>query len=104
MKAYRTVLSNAKNLIKAFAPAKIEIEIVCHGEGLDLLFKDAKSMAAMMKVAATSGIQFAACSNTMRGRHIRKDQLYPFAVVVDSGVAEVVRKQEAGWSYLKGAF
>jgi intracellular sulfur oxidation DsrE/DsrF family protein len=25
----------------------------------------------------------------------------PFAITVDSGVAEVVRKQEAGWSYIK---
>jgi len=27
--------------------------------------------------------------------------LVPFAAQVDSGVGELIRKQEAGWSYLK---
>jgi intracellular sulfur oxidation DsrE/DsrF family protein len=38
----------------------------------------------------------------MRKQNLTKEQLLPFAVTVDSGVAEVVRKQEAGWAYLKG--
>lgn len=40
----------------------------------------------------------------MRGRHLLKSQMHPFGLAVDSGVAEVVRKDEAGWSYLKGAY
>ncbi len=38
----------------------------------------------------------------MRHRNVQKSDLFDFVVTVDSGVAEVVRKQEAGWSYLKG--
>ncbi|MGH7937542.1 MAG: hypothetical protein ACRD5Z_25205 [Bryobacteraceae bacterium] len=37
----------------------------------------------------------------MKRKGIGKDQLLPIATTVDSGVAEVVRKQEAGWSYIK---
>jgi intracellular sulfur oxidation DsrE/DsrF family protein len=37
----------------------------------------------------------------MRKRNVRKDDLLPFATTVDSGVAELVRRQEAGWSYVK---
>ncbi|MOA61796.1 DsrE/DsrF-like family protein [compost metagenome] len=44
---------------------------------------------------------FAACRNTMEGRQLTPDALLGFAQVVPSGVAELVRKQEAGWSYLK---
>ena len=29
------------------------------------------------------------------------EDLFPFASTVDSGVAELVRKQEAGWAYIK---
>jgi intracellular sulfur oxidation DsrE/DsrF family protein len=47
------------------------------------------------------GVVFAACENTMRKKKVTKDALFPFATTVDSGVAEVVRKQEQGWSYIK---
>jgi intracellular sulfur oxidation DsrE/DsrF family protein len=32
---------------------------------------------------------------------VTQADLLPFVTTVDSGVAEVVRKQEAGWAYLK---
>jgi intracellular sulfur oxidation DsrE/DsrF family protein len=38
----------------------------------------------------------------MRRLKLQKSDLFDFVVTVDSGVAEVVRKQEAGWAYLKG--
>ncbi len=34
----------------------------------------------------------------MKKKDKTKDGLLPFVTTVDSGVAEVVRKQEAGWS------
>jgi hypothetical protein len=34
-------------------------------------------------------------------RNITAEDLFPFASTVDSGVAELVRKQEAGWAYVK---
>ena len=45
---------------------------------------------------------FAACENTMRKKKVTKEPLLPFVTTVDSGVAEVVRKQEEGWAYIKG--
>jgi intracellular sulfur oxidation DsrE/DsrF family protein len=33
--------------------------------------------------------------------HVTQKELLPLAPTVDSGTAEVVRKQEAGWSYLR---
>jgi len=37
----------------------------------------------------------------MRDRNLTDEDLFPFASTVDSGVAELVRKQEAGWAYVK---
>jgi hypothetical protein len=37
----------------------------------------------------------------MKRKNLQKSDLVPFATTVDSGVAEVVRRQEAGWSYLR---
>ena len=49
----------------------------------------------------TGGVAFVGCENTMTRKNMTKDQLVPFALTVDSGVAEVIRKQEQGWSYIK---
>jgi len=54
-----------------------------------------------MTQSAEKGVVFAACENTMKRRGVSKEALVSFAHTVDSGVAEVVRKQEAGWSYVR---
>jgi uncharacterized protein len=43
---------------------------------------------------------FAGCENTMQREKLEKKDLIEQATTVDSGVAEVVRKQTAGWAYL----
>ena len=48
-----------------------------------------------------SGVVFAVCENTMKRMQITRDQLVPLASTVDSGVSEVIRKQEAGYAYIK---
>jgi intracellular sulfur oxidation DsrE/DsrF family protein len=55
-----------------------------------------------MQAEHEAGVVFAACENTMKKQNVTKEQLMPFVITVDSGVAEVVRKQEAGWAYIKG--
>ena len=101
--AYQTVLGNVANLRKAFAPEVVEVEVVCEGRGLDMLLRSGP-VAKQVANAEKQGIGFAACNNTLRYRHIDVKQLIYGVRVVPAGVAEVVRKQEAGWSYLKGAF
>src|ERR1700690_3282385 len=47
------------------------------------------------------GVVLDACQNSMRLRKVTTEDLFPFASQVDSGVAELIRKQEAGWSYIR---
>ena len=51
---------------------------------------------------AESGVVLAACENAMRRNDLNKEDLFPFATTVPPGVAEVVLKDEAGWSCIKG--
>ena len=95
------VLNNVKNVRDALGQANTEVLVVAHSKGLGLLMKENNSLAERMKEMAGSGVAFAACENTMKKKNVSKDQLLPFATTTDSGVAEVVRKQEAGWSYVK---
>ena len=99
---WESVLNNVENLQKAFAPNPTEIEVVAHGKGLAMLQKSNAVHSERMARVAASGVKFAACENTMRRMKVQKSDLFDFVVTVDSGVAEVVRKQEAGWAYLKG--
>lgn len=97
---WTALLNNVENLRAAFGDAT-QIEIVAHGQGLGLLVAKENALAERMKKLSARGIVFTACENTMKRQGIGKDQLLPFATTTDSGVAEVVRKEEAGWSYIK---
>lgn len=97
---WTAVLNNVENLKKSLGDAT-EVEVVAHSRGLGMLVAKGNSLAERMKTIADRGVVFAACENTMEKKHVTKDQLVPFATTTDSGVAEVVRKEEAGWSYIK---
>ena len=93
-------LNNAQNLKKSLGDATA-IEMVAHGGGLGMLLLTNTAQSERLQKLTASGIVFAACENTMRKKNVTGADLLPFATTVDSGVAEVVRKQEEGWSYVK---
>jgi len=79
-----------------------EIEVVCLGGGLDLLTTAKSKAAAAVADWTTKGVVFAACNNTMKLRKVQKEDLLKQAVVVPAAIAELVSKQEDGWSYFRG--
>ena len=93
---------NVENVQKIFAADGVQVEVVFFGKGLTMLLKKNDEYAARLKEAADKGVILAACQNSMRAMKVKTEDLFPFAAQVDSGVAELVRKQEAGWSYIKG--
>ncbi len=97
---WTAALNNVENLRTALGAAA-EIEVVAHSKGLGMLIAKDNALVDRMKKLADDGVVFAACENTMKKKNVTKDQLVPFAKTTDSGVAEVIRKQEAGWSYIK---
>lgn len=100
-KEWEKLMNNSENLIKAFGDDTTEIEIVSHGEGLKMLMKStAEKPEERMQKLADQGVVFAACQNTMKRMNVTAGDLVKFAKPVDSGVAEVVRKQENRWSYI----
>ena len=98
---WTAILNNVENLREALGAADTQIEVVAHGKGLGIMLATNESASERMKKLADAGVVFAACENTMKRQKVSKDQLLPFVVTVDSGVAEIVRKQELGWSYIK---
>ena len=95
-----SVLGQVKNIRTDLPDA--EIEVVCHGPGLDLLISKTTKVPVLIKDWKSKGVVFAACGNTMRRRGIRKEDLIGEATPIPSAMVELILKQEEGWSYVKG--
>ena len=98
-------LRNVENVQKTLGATTTTIKVVAHGKGIGMLLaknadENPELKAALEKLHAT-GVVFAVCENTLIKMQISKDHLVPLAATVDSGVSEVIRKQEAGYAYIK---
>ncbi len=99
--SFESTLGNVANLKRAFGEEPLEVEIVCYGPGIDLVLSHDNPLARQVKKLHDDGVAFAACRNTLLKRKIATQRIFPFVRVVDAGIAEVVRKEEAGWSYVR---
>lgn len=95
-----SVLGQVKN-IKTDLP-DTDIEVVCHGPGLDLLIKKSSKVPVLIAEWKSKGVTFAACNNTMRRRGIKPEDLQTEATIVPSAMTQLIKRQEEGWSYAKG--
>ena len=97
---WQLALNNVHNMQKALGKENIEIEVVAYGPGIGMLKLDSK-VAARIQEAVESGVKFGACQNTMRGHHLTPDDMLSGIGYVPSGVIEVMKKQEEGYSYIR---
>jgi intracellular sulfur oxidation DsrE/DsrF family protein len=95
-----TVLGQVKNIRTAWPNA--DIEVVCHGGGLDLLQTATSKVTKQIIEWSGKGVVFAACNNTMKRRNIKKQDLLTPVIVVPSAMVELTLKQENNWAYVKG--
>lgn len=96
---WRMTLGNTRNPIEGLKPDSVEV--VGYAQGLGLVKLDsvvAKEIAALQE----KHVRFVACENSMRMQHVEVKDLLPGIQPVPSWIVEVVRKQEQGWSYIKG--
>jgi uncharacterized protein len=98
--AWDVLVPHVTNLQAAFAKEGVQVEVVFFGPGLSMILKKNTASEAALKKLAESGVTLAACQNAMKLMKVTTEDLFPFTVQVDAGVAELTRKQEAGWSYI----
>jgi intracellular sulfur oxidation DsrE/DsrF family protein len=111
-------LRNIQNHINAVGAENLDLKVVLHGNGLALLldpdslaelnkFKHAnadENMTAKITNLKGQGVDFQVCSNTVRGRKVNiEEDLYDVSDedIVPSGVAEVAKLQQEGYTYIK---
>lgn len=105
-KAYRAALQNIQNHINAVGAQNIDVKVVMHGNGLGVL-KDAvanEKLRGQVAALKSQNVGFQVCNNTLKGRKIsyEKDLFDVYKEdIVPSGVAELSRLQQMGYTYIK---
>jgi intracellular sulfur oxidation DsrE/DsrF family protein len=83
------------------------LEVIINGNGLALVREDVTPFAdRIQQIQKTyDNVAFLACQNTID--RLRHDtgivaRLLPGVTVIDSGVAQLMRRQQQGWAYIQG--
>jgi uncharacterized protein len=97
------ILNNASNLLEAYPPGAVEVEIVAYGPGLRLMFADNVN-AQRVDSLSQSGVKFSACGNTLKAMTKQlgyEPKLNPDAKVVPGGIVRIGELVKQGYIYVK---
>ena len=97
----QALINNIQNVKNTWG-TKVAIEVVALGPGIELVMSEKSVVAEDVVKMRKIGVIFVACENTMNKKNITKSELIENVGTVPSGVAEIILKQEQGWSYIKG--
>jgi intracellular sulfur oxidation DsrE/DsrF family protein len=97
---WNLTLSNIANALDGIGADKADIELVVYGPGIAMLKKES-AVADRLAAALAHGVHIAACQNSMRAFKLEAAALVPGAGVVPSGVVELIRRQHAGYAYVR---
>jgi hypothetical protein len=104
----KTVLDEVENLMKFYRQTqqKARVEVITNGGGLSLLMAGISPYAERIQRMQKeyNDLTFVACQNTIE--RIQQElglqaKLLPGVVVIDSGVAQIMRRQHQGWAYIQ---
>ena len=99
-KKWNLTLGNIGNAIDGIGADSADIELVVYGPGIAMLKKDSP-VAERIAAAQKRGVRVYACQNSMRGFNLQLSDLAPGVGVVPSGVVELIRRQHAGYAYVR---
>jgi intracellular sulfur oxidation DsrE/DsrF family protein len=97
---WNLTLGNIANAIEGLGANGADIELVVYGPGIAMLKKDSP-VAERIAAALKSGVHVNACQNSMRGAHLEAADLAPGVGIVPSGVVELIRREHAGYAYVR---
>jgi uncharacterized protein len=97
------VLSVANNLLKAYDPDKVAIEVVAFGPGIDLLLS-ANDHRKQVESLIAQGVRFDICLNTVdtiERETGRRPDFIPSATPVQVGVGQILFLTENGYTLVR---
>lgn len=97
------VLNVAFNVLKAYGPDKVAIDVVAFGPGVDLLH-DGNPNAARIRSLMAQGVHFDVCMNTVATIERETGKPYPLnpdARKVDAGIVQIMTLAEHGYTTVR---
>ncbi len=97
------VISVANNLLKAYDPDKVAIEVVAFGPGIDLLRTD-NANRKLVESLISQGVRFDVCLNTIdtiERESGKRPEIIPGATPVQVGVGQILRLTENGYTLVR---
>jgi intracellular sulfur oxidation DsrE/DsrF family protein len=94
------VYRQVNNVLNAAPDTKIEL--VFHGNAVYALLNDTGYYKQEILKLHQRGVLLAVCNNSLKKRNIDPQRVIRQAFVVPSAFVELIRKQQEGWSYIKG--
>ncbi len=97
------VISVAYNLLKAYDPDKVAIEVVTFGPGIDLLRPDNTNRKRVESLVA-QGVRFDVCLNTVdtiERETGKRPDIIPQAITVQVGVGQILSLTENGYTLVR---
>ena len=97
------IISIANNLLKAYDPDKIAIEVVTFGPGIDLLRPENPNRQRVESLIA-QGVKFDVCLNTVDSIERetgKRPATIPLAIPVQVGVAQILSLTENGFTLVR---
>jgi intracellular sulfur oxidation DsrE/DsrF family protein len=97
------VLSVANNLLKAYDPDKVAIEVVAFGPGIDLLLTGSERRRQVESLIA-QGVRFDICLNTVdtiERETGKRPEFIPAATPVQVGVGQILFLAENGYAVVR---
>jgi intracellular sulfur oxidation DsrE/DsrF family protein len=97
------IISIANNLLKAYDPDKIAIEVVTFGPGIDLLRPENPNRQRVESLIA-QGVKFDVCLNTvdtLERETGKRPEFIPLAIPVQVGVGQILSLTENGFTLVR---
>jgi intracellular sulfur oxidation DsrE/DsrF family protein len=97
------IISIANNLLKAYDPDKVAIEVVTFGPGIDLLRPENPNRQRVESLIA-QGVKFDVCLNTvdtLERETGKRPEFIPLAIPVQVGVGQILSLTENGFTLVR---
>jgi uncharacterized protein len=102
---HMAAMRNVQNHISAVGAENMDIKLVMHGGGINLLVaaNDHPDIQSAVDSLKLQGVDFQVCRNTLTSRQMPMEALYDTteADIVPSGVAQLSILQREGYTYIK---
>ena len=99
----KSAASQINNLQKALNN-EVDIKLVCHGRSLPFVLNEAGKWTAIISRLLSTAVEIVACENMLNANNKSTTDLFPGIKTVPAAIAEIVKKQQEGWSYVKAGF